>query len=600
MELTQCLADFCGVNTGTDEDGGPYQVVDNDDGTLTVTDTTSNQSFTLDIKTVLEHLDFTELSPQQCSDIVDCIATPEQITNITNVIDLTQLLTNLTTEEQVVLCQAIVDAGCNLTTLIDLQELIDNSSAAEFENLFDALCATQPTLFEVYGGGTTGLIADAVSGPVPLRCGGEFLIYSSDESVIVGVTEGSVLYDLRVNPDAIKCQTPGGPITGLTGTLPSGVTYTVTENGVQDTAFNGSGGFYSNGSSNPLSSNVVIDFSAPVNFEITSSAGGFGASPTSFVWHNADGFEPSFLETTGDPITYVPGNVTIPNTNSGTRFEATATSGVSHNANYGTISAPNTTQVTVGIVAHDHFTFNIASVNTSVCNAIGNLNTQLSGLVHTAITNIDLRPTGNDNEFTVEVTWTDEDGNTQVTTDPTPVKIRDEICPICLPLPLQETGVYSNPTVNEFSFTPSVSGIYTFELSATGITPADGNAWIRIGTTSGVLPNGAGDKFDGLSDRVNNTTPTKTYDVELECGIPCYVSLGAGGNDTIQNATVRTISCPEGSVELPTTDCNIPVQKFVLNNTGMLGQVDFGIGTQLPSINGGVKYRLFSTNRNPR
>ena len=116
--------------------------------------------------------------------------------------------------------------------------------------------------------------------------------------------------------------------------------------------------------------------------------------------------------------------------------------------------------------------------------------------------------------------------------------------------------MYSNPTVNEYSFTPTASGIYTFELAATGITPADGNAWMLIGTTSGVLPNGSSDVFNGLSDRVDNTTPTKTYDVELECGMTYYISVGAGGNDTIQNATVRTISCPTGSVELQVPSMN--------------------------------------------
>ena len=46
-----------------------------------------------------------------------------------------------------------------------------------------------------------------------------------------------------------------------------------------------------------------------------------------------------------------------------------------------------------------------------------------SGLAHTAITNIDLKPTGNPNEYTVEIQWTDGDGVAQVTTDPTPVTI---------------------------------------------------------------------------------------------------------------------------------------------------------------------------------
>jgi len=47
--------------------------------------------------------------------------------------------------------------------------------------------------------------------------------------------------------------------------------------------------------------------------------------------------------------------------------------------------------------------------------------TVLTGIQHTTITNIDLQPTVNPNEFTVEIEWTDGDGNAQTTTDPTPV-----------------------------------------------------------------------------------------------------------------------------------------------------------------------------------
>ena len=49
--------------------------------------------------------------------------------------------------------------------------------------------------------------------------------------------------------------------------------------------------------------------------------------------------------------------------------------------------------------------------------------TVLSGIQHTAITNIDLKPTGNANEYVVEIEWTDSDGNTQITTDATPLVI---------------------------------------------------------------------------------------------------------------------------------------------------------------------------------
>lgn len=60
---------------------------------------------------------------------------------------------------------------------------------------------------------------------------------------------------------------------------------------------------------------------------------------------------------------------------------------------------------------------------TTVQGAIDELNTALSGVAHTAITNIDLQPTANTNEFTVVLTWTDGDGVSQTTTDATPITV---------------------------------------------------------------------------------------------------------------------------------------------------------------------------------
>lgn len=48
---------------------------------------------------------------------------------------------------------------------------------------------------------------------------------------------------------------------------------------------------------------------------------------------------------------------------------------------------------------------------------------RLSGIVHTAITDVDLVATANPNEYTVQITWTDGEGNTQTTTDATPITI---------------------------------------------------------------------------------------------------------------------------------------------------------------------------------
>lgn len=46
-----------------------------------------------------------------------------------------------------------------------------------------------------------------------------------------------------------------------------------------------------------------------------------------------------------------------------------------------------------------------------------------TGGAHTVITNIDLQPTGNPNEFTVDLEWTDSNGDTQTTVDGTPITI---------------------------------------------------------------------------------------------------------------------------------------------------------------------------------
>ncbi len=47
----------------------------------------------------------------------------------------------------------------------------------------------------------------------------------------------------------------------------------------------------------------------------------------------------------------------------------------------------------------------------------------LSGVAHTAITGIDLRATATPNQYLVEITWTDENGATQTTTDATPITL---------------------------------------------------------------------------------------------------------------------------------------------------------------------------------
>lgn len=60
---------------------------------------------------------------------------------------------------------------------------------------------------------------------------------------------------------------------------------------------------------------------------------------------------------------------------------------------------------------------------TDIEGALAEIATSLTGIAHTAITNIDLQPTGTPNEYTVVIEWTDENGAAQTTTDATPITI---------------------------------------------------------------------------------------------------------------------------------------------------------------------------------
>ena len=60
---------------------------------------------------------------------------------------------------------------------------------------------------------------------------------------------------------------------------------------------------------------------------------------------------------------------------------------------------------------------------TNVEAILAEIATSLTGIAHTSITGIDLKPTGTPNEYTVEITWVDENSTTQVTTDASPITI---------------------------------------------------------------------------------------------------------------------------------------------------------------------------------
>ena len=136
---------------------------------------------------------------------------------------------------------------------------------------------------------------------------------------------------------------------------------------------------------------------------------------------------------------------------------------------------------------------------------------------------------------------------------------------ICTPMPLSQTGPFSNPTITEFEFTPTPSGEYTFELEGFGILPTNGagNAWLNIGTTSGTLPNGSSNTASFLGDRIDSNTPLKNYDVELTSGVTYYLTVGAGGGDSVDNVTLQTVSCPPESLTIPPPSVDTQLTKAV-------------------------------------
>lgn len=118
--------------------------------------------------------DFTTLTPQQCQDIYDCI--------------------------------------------------INNGTTQQFENFWTALCQLQPVLFNTHANGD-GTIDGATTGPVPVRCGDDLLIWSPNDSMVVGLTAGSSIYSLQVDETWLEnfitanVPTPASAITDVDLTL---------------------------------------------------------------------------------------------------------------------------------------------------------------------------------------------------------------------------------------------------------------------------------------------------------------------------------------------------------------------------------------------
>ena len=76
-------------------------------------------------------------------------------------------------------------------------------------------------------------------------------------------------------------------------------------------------------------------------------------------------------------------------------------------------------------IAYDNGTSALTATDAQA--AIDEIALGLSGVQHTIITGVDLRPTATPNEFLVEITWTDGDGVAQTSTDPTPITISQTV-----------------------------------------------------------------------------------------------------------------------------------------------------------------------------
>ena len=85
----------------------------------------------------------------------------------------------------------------------------------------------------------------------------------------------------------------------------------------------------------------------------------------------------------------------------------------------------NKIRVLLDQIAYDNGTSGLTATDAQA--AIDEIQLGLSGVQHTIITGVDLRPTATPNEFVVEITWTDGDGNTQTATDPTPITISQTV-----------------------------------------------------------------------------------------------------------------------------------------------------------------------------
>ena len=118
---------------------------------------------------------------------------------------------------------------------------------------------------------------------------------------------------------------------------------------------------------------------------------------------------------------------------------------------------------------------------------------------------------------------------------------------VCLPMTGRTSGpMVSGDTVNVGSFTPNVTGDWTFTVTGTNPTGTAGGG-LQVGNinSASAVFNGA----DASVSRINTGNLTETYTVPLVADVPYSLTLFAGGGMTWDNMTVSG-ACPPGTQTL--------------------------------------------------
>lgn len=174
----------------------------------------------------------------------------------------------------------------------------------------------------------------------------------------------------------------------------------------------------------------------------------------------------------------------------------------------------------------------------------------LSGITHTAITGVDLTQSGDD--LFVQITWTDENGVSQTTTDPTPVTITvPEPNVFCAgPYELHSfSGTAGADNTADSSFIPTKTGIVTMRYRALEIRGSGqpGSAGVSVGTALG--GNDLVDMPLSGPERLSPDDVAKEVSFSVTAGQEVFFRAFVGGNASIVDGLEFCVS-DEGVFDL--------------------------------------------------